>query len=69
MVRKDRQCLTNLISQTLSAEYKDLLNLKKSHIEGAIGIVLCADKSDSIVKYILSKNETRVFASKYKAFA
>lgn len=34
-----------------------------------IGIVLCADKSDSIVKYILSKNETQVFASKYKAFA
>ena len=34
-----------------------------------IGIVLCADKSDSIVKYILSKNETQVFVSKYKAFA
>ena len=30
-----------------------------------IGIVLCADKSDSIVKYTLSKNETQVFASKY----
>ena len=29
-----------------------------------IGIVLCADKSDSIVKYTLSKNETQVFASK-----
>ena len=27
-----------------------------------IGIVLCADKSDSIVKYTLSKNETQVFA-------
>ena len=33
-----------------------------------IGIVLCADKSDSIVKYTLSKNETQVFASKYKAY-
>jgi len=33
-----------------------------------IGIVLCADKSDSIVKYILSKNEMQVFASKYKAY-
>ncbi|ERT44835.1 Uncharacterized conserved protein [Fusobacterium vincentii] len=30
-----------------------------------IGIVLCVDKSDSIVKYTLSKNETQVFASKY----
>ena len=34
-----------------------------------IGIVLCADKSDSIVKYTLSKNETQVFVLKYKAFA
>ena len=33
-----------------------------------IGIVLCADKSDSIVKYTLSKNETQVFALKYKAY-
>ena len=33
-----------------------------------IGIVLCADKSDSIVKYTLSKNETQVLASKYKAY-
>lgn len=33
-----------------------------------IGIVLCAGKSDSIVKYTLSKNETQVFASKYKAY-
>ena len=33
-----------------------------------IGIVLCADKSDLIVKYTLSKNETQVFASKYKAY-
>ena len=30
--------------------------------------VLCADKSDSIEKYTLSKNETQVFASKYKAY-
>ena len=33
-----------------------------------IGIVLCVDKSDSIVKYTLSKNETQVFASKSKAY-
>ncbi len=65
MVRKD---LTNLIPQTLSVEYRDLSNLKKSHIEWPIGIVLCADKSDSIVKYTLSKNEIQVFSSKYKAY-
>ncbi|QNE69421.1 DUF1016 family protein [Fusobacterium hwasookii] len=33
-----------------------------------MGIVLCADKSDSIVKYTLSKNEIQVFSSKYKAY-
>lgn len=30
-----------------------------------IGIVLCADKSDSIVKYTLPENNTQIFASKY----
>lgn len=33
-----------------------------------IGIVLCADKSDSIVKYTLPKNEKQIFASKYKLY-
>ncbi len=33
-----------------------------------IGIVLCADKSDAVVKYTLPENETQVFASKYKLF-
>ena len=33
-----------------------------------IGIVLCADKSDSLVKYTLPENETQVFASKYKLY-
>ena len=31
-----------------------------------IGIVLCADKSDSVVKYTLSEENTQIFASKYK---
>ena len=31
-----------------------------------IGIVLCADKSDSIVKYTLSKNETQVLPQSIK---
>lgn len=30
-----------------------------------IGIVLCADKSDSIVKYTLPENNNQIFASKY----
>ena len=33
-----------------------------------IGIVLCADKSESIVRYTLPENETHVFASKYKLY-
>ena len=31
-----------------------------------IDIVLCADKSGSVVKYTLPENETQIFASKYK---
>ncbi len=33
-----------------------------------IGIVLCADKSKSVVKYTLPENETQIFASKYKLY-
>ena len=33
-----------------------------------IGIVLCADKSESVVKYTLPENETHIFASKYKLY-
>ena len=33
-----------------------------------IGIVLCADKSESVVKYTLPEDETQLFASKYKLF-
>lgn len=33
-----------------------------------IGIVLCADKSESVVKYTLPEEETQIFASKYKLY-
>ncbi len=33
-----------------------------------IGIILCADKSDAIVRYTLPEDETHVFASKYKLY-
>ena len=33
-----------------------------------IGIVLCADKSNAIVKYTLSENDTQIFASKYMTY-
>ena len=33
-----------------------------------IGIVLCADKSESVVKYTLPENKTQIFASKCKLY-
>lgn len=33
-----------------------------------IGIVLCADKSESVVKYTLPKGEKQIFASKYTVY-
>jgi len=33
-----------------------------------IGIVLCADKSEAVVKYTLPENENKIFASKYKLY-
>lgn len=33
-----------------------------------IGIVFCADKSDSVVKYTLPKDNNQIFASKYKLY-
>jgi len=33
-----------------------------------IGLVLCTEKSDSMVKYMLSENHQQIFASKYKLY-
>ena len=33
-----------------------------------IGIVLCADKSDSVVKYTLPEDNKQIFASKYMTY-
>ena len=33
-----------------------------------IGIILCADKSDSVVKYTLLEDNNQIFASKYKLY-
>ena len=33
-----------------------------------IGIVLCADKSDFVVKYTLPDDNSQIFASKYKLY-
>lgn len=33
-----------------------------------IGIVLCADKSDAVVKYTLAEDNNQIYASKYKLY-
>lgn len=33
-----------------------------------IGIIICADKSESVVKYTLPENNNQIFTSKYKLF-
>ncbi len=33
-----------------------------------LGIVLCADKSDTVVKYTMPEDNTQIFASKYKLY-
>lgn len=44
--------------------YDRELRLKEEN--KTIGIVLCKDKSESIVKYTLPENNEQIFASKYK---
>ncbi len=33
-----------------------------------IGIVLCADKTESVVKFTLPENNTQIYTSKYKLY-
>lgn len=33
-----------------------------------LGIVLCADKSDAVVKYTMPEDNTQIFASKYQLY-
>ena len=33
-----------------------------------IGIILCADKSEAVVRYTLAEDNKQVFASKYKLY-
>lgn len=38
------------------------------HDNPPIGIVLCADKNESVVKFTLPENQNQIFASKYKLY-
>ena len=41
---------------------------KLDHENPSIGILLCADKNDTMVKYSLPENEKNIIASKYKLY-
>jgi len=43
-------------------------NEKLPHENKTIGILLCADKNDAVVKYALPENNQQIFASKYKLY-
>ena len=42
------------------------LEIKLEDENKTIGIVLCRDKSESVVEYTLPENNEQIFASKYK---
>jgi len=42
--------------------------LKTEGDNPAIGIILCADKSDSVVKFTLPEDNTQIYTSKYKLY-
>jgi len=33
-----------------------------------IGLILCADKNDAVVKYALSENQRKIFISRYQTY-
>lgn len=41
---------------------------KLSHENATIGILLCADKNDAVVKFTLTENEKQIVASQYQLY-
>lgn len=42
--------------------------IRESFENSTIGLLLCADKNESVVKYTLAENNKQIFASKYKLY-
>lgn len=42
--------------------------VKNTDENNTIGILLCSDKNEAVVKYTLPENNTQIFASKYKLY-
>lgn len=43
-------------------------NIRKKDENPPIGIILCTDKNEAVVRYTLPKGEKRIFTSKYKLY-
>ncbi len=41
---------------------------KQAHENSTIGILLCADKNDAVVKFTLPENSKNIIASKYQLY-
>ena len=43
-------------------------NIKTDFENPTIGVLLCADKNDAVVKYTLPEDEQNIFATRYKLY-
>ncbi|MGN8058487.1 PDDEXK nuclease domain-containing protein [Pedobacter sp. 22163] len=71
-----RQCLTNSKIKIGELKHQDIgqmqmyvnyfdREVKLEDENKTIGIILCQDKSESVVRYTLPENNEQIFASKY----
>jgi hypothetical protein len=42
--------------------------VKQSDDTATVGLILCEDKKDAVVRYTLSKDNKQIFASRYKLY-
>ena len=43
-------------------------DIKQADDNPAVGLILCEDKKDAVVRYTLSKENRQIFASRYKLY-
>lgn len=60
--------VTNLFKYTVVRKDYYTREMMNEGDNPPIGIVLCADKSDAVVKYTLPEDNNQIFASKYKLY-
>lgn len=56
------------LENALIEHLKEFIEIRQKEENPPIGIVLCADKNEAVVRYTLPKGEKRIFASKYKLY-